>query len=107
MKISGAGQAELIKIAAMLAVGAVTLYVVKQTISGAVTSVKDAIDAVTSAPAKVIEKVKELATAGGTPWNERITPPYPPDAPPPVTDPYAPRYTNPMVNNDGMDFNQF
>ncbi len=107
MKLSGAGQAEMIKIAAMVTLGAVTIYVVKQTLSGAVKSVKDAIDTVASAPGKAIEAVKEVAKQGGSTWKEGITPQYPPDAPPPVTDPYAPRYNNPMVNNDGIDFNQF
>lgn len=107
MKLSGASQAEVIKIAAMLMLGAVTLYVVKQTLSGAVKSVKDAIDTVTSAPSKAIEAVKQVAKDGGATWQDGVTPQYPPDTPPPVNDPYSGRYKDPMINNDGMNFNLF
>lgn len=123
MKLSGQSQAELIKLAA-IAVGAgalawagVKLYRgaangLTSMVDGIKASVTGAVDAVIAAPGKAFEAAKETARTGGQTWLDGYTPQTapdsgPPGAPPVPASPYGGVYSNPMVNNDGMDFNLF
>lgn len=106
MKLSGASQAELIKLAG-LAIGAgLLLYLGYRITSGAVKSVQDAVNTVLEAPGKAVEAVKVAAREGGAAWQDGYTPNTPPGPQAPPSDPYAPAYKSPMVNSTGMDFGQ-
>lgn len=67
MKLSGEGQAEIIKLAVTLAVGAFVIYYAKNAVSGAVTSAKqgvsDSIDSVLSLPGKAVDYVANGASS--------------------------------------------
>jgi len=118
MKLSGQSQAELIKIGAMLigagllAWGGMRLYRgASESFSNALDSLKTtvtgAVDSVISAPAKAVEAVKETARSGGAAWQAGYADKTPPGAPTVPTSPYEGRYSNPMVNDAGMDFSLF
>lgn len=80
MKLSGEGQAEIIKLAVMLAVGALVVYTAKNSISSffdsAKSGVSSAIDTVAELPAKAWEATKEAASsvADAVIKNEPLTP---------------------------------
>jgi hypothetical protein len=67
MKLTGAGQAEIIKLAVTLAVGAFVIYYAKNALSGAVTSAKqgvsDSIDSVMLLPGKAVDYVSNGASS--------------------------------------------
>jgi hypothetical protein len=67
MKLSGEGQAEIIKLTVMLAVGAFAIYYAKNAVNGAVTSAKqgvsDSIDSVLSLPGKAVDYVTNGASS--------------------------------------------
>jgi len=67
MKLSGQGQAEIIKLAVTLAVGAYVIYYAKNAMSGAVNSAKqgvsDSIDSVLSLPSKAVDYVTSGASS--------------------------------------------
>lgn len=106
MKLSGASQAELIKLAG-LAIGAgLLLYLGYRITTGAIKTLKDAADAILEAPAKAMQAVKVAAQEGGAAWQDGYTPNTPPGPQAPPADPYAPTYKSPMVNSQGMDFGQ-
>lgn len=122
MKLSGAAQAELIKVGAfvvgagLLAWGGYRLWTgatasINDAVSSAIESIKatatGALDAVIEAPSRAMQAVKQTATAGGQTWQEGYTDKIPPGAQTSPTSPYEGRYSNPLVNDQGMDFGLF
>ena len=104
MRIAGAAQAELIKLAAMAAGLGLLVYLGYRVVNGTVKSIKDAATAIIDAPGKAVDAIKETARTGGQTWQAGIADSQASGQPP---TPYVPRYANPMVNDSGMDFSQF
>lgn len=107
MKLSGASQAELIKIAGIAIGAGLLLFIGYRITTGAVKSIKDVVNTVLEAPGKVVEAVKVAAQEGGATWQDGYTTSTtPPGAQSTPADPYATSYKSPMVNSQGMDFSQ-
>lgn len=103
LHLSGQAQAELIKITAVVLAGGLGLYLGQRAINGTIKSIKDTANAIWEAPAHAVQAIKEAARSGGQTWLDGYT-----DSQASGTPPVGgqPRYKNPLVNDQGMDFGQ-
>jgi len=100
MKLSGEGQAEIIKLAVMLAVGAFAIYYAKNAVNGAMTSAKqgisDSIDSVLSLPGKAVDTV---VSGAGSMWDSTKK-----FFSPPASHQQAATYNEPWDPGTGVDW---
>ena len=102
MKLSGEGQAELIKIAALLIGGIVVLGGAWYLVNKGLGSLTGAFDGLISMPGKVMDSVALSTKEAGAGWQNQYK-----EQAPEVQAGTGKKYEGPLINNGGMDFSPF